>query len=94
VENPILFKTISNDPKWTSLRAIKEGRVFLIPRGPFSWLGHPTLTSLIGLKWLANILHPDLYPLDLKEETKYFTKLFFHVNLSDSEINDILNGAL
>ena len=45
---------------------------------------------LLGLKYIVSILHPDLYNMDVYEESKKFYKLFLDLDLSDSQIDDIL----
>jgi iron complex transport system substrate-binding protein len=80
VFSPELAANINDDPAWGSVRAVREGRWRLVPRGPFSWLERPaTYMRLIGVQWLANWLHPDLYPLDLDAELERFMRLFFGV---------------
>ena len=96
VYHPALAKEMPSDPNWSRLRAVREGRFYLMPRGPFTWLERPTtFMRLLGLQWLANILHPDLLPIDIKAETKTFMQLFFNVALTDSETERLLkSGAL
>ncbi|MDR2140624.1 MAG: ABC transporter substrate-binding protein [Deltaproteobacteria bacterium] len=94
VESVELLKVINQSPHWARLRAKKEGRVYLVPRGPFSWNGHPTLTALMGARWLANLLHPDLYPLDVVAEAKEFNRLFFRLELTDQEVRELLGQNL
>ena len=91
IYSPRLMAAIPGNDKWRQLRAVKEGRVYLAPRGPFSWLERPaTYMRLIGVQWLANILHPDLYPLDIVTETKTFMNLFFNLELTDEQVGDML----
>lgn len=88
-----LFKAIPGHRLWSRLEAVKNGRVYLVPRGPFSWLERPaTYMRLIGMQWLANILHPDLFPLDLPGETSVFMKLFFDVDLDEQQLEAMLNS--
>jgi iron complex transport system substrate-binding protein len=92
VYHPNLAKRIPDDANWKRLRAVKEGRLYLMPRGPFTWLERPaTYMRLIGVQWLTKALHPDLFPMDMKAETKTFMKLFFHADLSDEMVEKILD---
>ena len=71
VFHPALMRRIPTDPKWSSLPAVRQGKVYFIPRGPFSWLERPaTYMRLLGVQWLANKLHPDLYPVDIAAESR------------------------
>lgn len=86
-----LAKTIAGDPVWLQVRAIREGRWHLVPRGPFSWLERPaTYMRLVGVQWLANWLHPDLYPLDLEAELDRFMRLFFHATPKEAGLGEFV----
>lgn len=85
------FKKIFLDERWRQIRAVKNRRVYLIPRQPFNWFDRPpSFMRLLGLKWLLNVLHPDLYPVDIVKETRIFFDLFLGVKLSKKEARDIL----
>lgn len=93
IYEPKLFESISGHRLWSRLRAVESGRVYLVPRGPFSWLDRPaTYMRLIGVQWLSNLLHPDLFPLDVPAETRVFMKLFFNVDLNDQQLEELLNS--
>jgi len=53
-------KTIMNDPAWSSIKAVKEGKVYAMPNDGESW-DYPAPKWVLGLYWLAKILHPDLF---------------------------------
>lgn len=51
------------DPRWRSLRAVREGRLHCAPVLPFGWLdGPPGVNRLPGLPWLVSRLHPGASP--------------------------------
>jgi iron complex transport system substrate-binding protein len=90
VYHPNLMRNIPGDPKWGQLSAVRAGRVYFMPRGPFSWLERPaSYMRLIGVQWLANILHPDLYPVDIKAESEKFMELFFNAPLNEQQIGEL-----
>ena len=90
VFHPALMRRIPTDAKWAALSAVRDGRVYFIPRGPFSWLERPaTYMRLLGVQWLANRLHPDRYPVDIKAESRHFMKLFFNLDLDNAQVNDL-----
>ena len=85
------YKNIFNDKKWQLIDAVKNKKVYFLPKGPFSWFDRPpSFMRLLGLKYVISILHPDLYELDIYEESKKFYKLFLDLDLDDSQIDDIL----
>jgi hypothetical protein len=47
------------------------------------------LNRVIGLKWLAGLFYPDQLSQDLRETTRSFYGLFYHVEPSDAAL-DIL----
>jgi iron complex transport system substrate-binding protein len=60
------------DPVWASIRAVREGRVYPFPADYHSW-DQPDVRWLLGLKWLASVLHPEYFPgTDMEEEARGF----------------------
>lgn len=45
---------------WTSLRAVRSGRLYFLPDPDHDHLARPTLRIFSGLSWLAVRLHPEL----------------------------------
>jgi iron complex transport system substrate-binding protein len=45
---------------------------------------------LLGLKWLTNLLHPDLYSVDIVKETQAFFRLFLGIDLTGREALEII----
>ena len=91
VQERDFYAKIYTDPRWKGIKAVKDKRVYLIPRIPFNWFDRPpSFMRLLGLKWLTNSLYPQLYPLDLVKETKVFYKLFLGITLSDDNLREIL----
>lgn len=85
---------VRTDPLWTKVAAVKNRRVHLSPVLPFGWIDRPpSLNRLIGLKWMAHLLHPELFPLDLAAETRAFYRLFYHVELGEEALNRLLEQA-
>jgi len=88
------YESVWNDPLWAKVTAVKNKKVYLSPVYPFGWIDRPpSVNRLIGLKWMASLLHPDLFPLDLAAETRAFYKLFYHVDLADADLQNLLDTA-
>jgi iron complex transport system substrate-binding protein len=84
---------VRTDPVWAPVAAVKTGRVHLSPKLPFGWVDFPpSVNRLIGLWWLAKILYPDKFPEDMRDLTRDFYKLFYHVTPSDAQIERVLAG--
>jgi iron complex transport system substrate-binding protein len=85
--------TVRNDPAWSAVKAVREGRVHLSPKMPFGWVDFPPCVNrLIGLWWLAKILYPERFPEDLRELTRDFYRRFYHVTPSNPQIDHVLAG--
>ncbi|MGI5921588.1 MAG: ABC transporter substrate-binding protein [Syntrophomonadaceae bacterium] len=94
VNDPLVVKYIMSNNQWSSLKAVKSGKVLPLPTGISRW-GHPSSpeTPLVIL-WMAKTLYPDKFSdVDMEAEVKYFYQEFFAYQLSDQDINKILSGA-
>jgi iron complex transport system substrate-binding protein len=84
-------KNVANDPRWQSIRAVRNKNIHLIPRLPFNWFDRPpSFMRILGIQWLTHSLYPDRYPMDVTAETKTFYKLFLGVELDDASLNKVL----
>jgi iron complex transport system substrate-binding protein len=91
VKEKTFFSSIFTDPRWQNIRAVKSGRVYLIPHVPFNWFDRPpSFMRLLGIKWLLNILHPHRYQIDMVAETRTFYHLFLGVELSEQDALEIV----
>ena len=82
---------IRTDKRWSTLRAVRNGRVYANPRGLF-WWGRETAEEALQFLWLAKLLYPDrMRDIDMPEETRQFYERFFGYRLSDDEIAEFLN---
>ena len=50
--------------------------------------------TIIGLKWVQNLLYPQYANYNIKDEAKEFYKLFYHYELTDEEVNTLLQYSL
>ena len=92
VKEKTFFDTVFTDPRWKNLQAVRTKHVYLIPYEPFNWFDRPpSFMRLLGIKWLLNILHSDLYPVDMVTETRTFYKLFLGVELNEAQAKEVLN---
>ena len=83
-----------SDPAWALLPAVVAGHVYKTPDLPFGWIDSPPgVNRLIGVAWLASVFFPDLAADNLRDETKRFFKLFYQVDLTAADLDNILKGA-
>jgi len=93
VGDPGFFKTINYDTLWQPIKAVKNHRVYLVPQSPYKWFdGPPGLNQIIGIPWTANVFYPEKFSdMDLPGLTKEFYSKFYHYNLTDNEVNSLLD---
>jgi iron complex transport system substrate-binding protein len=90
------FENVTQKPEgvWQTVPAVTAKRVHLAPTAPFGWIdGPPSINRLIGLAWLANLLHGDRFPFDIRQDTRKFYKLFYQVDISDAELETLIAWA-
>lgn len=93
--DPGFYKNVFSDPQWQNVKAVQNKEVYLVPNSPFNWFESPPgVNVILGIPWTAKVLYPKKYKdLDLKKLTKEFYSEFYHYNLSDSEVTNILSSS-
>jgi iron complex transport system substrate-binding protein len=91
-----IFGILSDGQKeWNLVSAVENHRVFSTPCYPYNWLDMPpSVNRIMGVLWMGNLLYPDYFPLEIREETRTFYQLFYNKTLTDEEINTLLMGAV
>ena len=85
------YEEAISDDMWSMLRAVEEGRVYLVPSEPYSFIDAPPATNrIIGIYWLGNLLYPELYPVDVVEKTIEYYKLYYSYDLTEEHAKKIL----
>lgn len=93
VQNQSVYDDLINDPMWKSLRAVKSGRIHLVPIKPFNWVDRPpSFMRVLGIQWAASKLHPNVYKPNLTKRTKEFFDLFLRVKIDDKQAKTILGN--
>ncbi|NLX90894.1 MAG: ABC transporter substrate-binding protein [Firmicutes bacterium] len=91
-ERKVYQMITAEDSPWENIAAVNNNRVYTIPNLPFDWINRPpSVMRLIGAKWLAHTLYPDLYPIDIRDEVKEFMKLFFNYELKVDDFEKIFH---
>ncbi len=89
-----LVNTLITDPQWQSLKAVKNEQVYAFPGEFYSW-DQPDTRWILGLKWLAWRIHPELFPdFDTLSEVRNFYKEMYGLDetLIDSAIIPLMRG--
>ena len=86
---------ILSNPDYASLKAVQDQKVYGTPNAPFSWVDRPAGPNrLIGMRWLSALIYPEYIKCDINEEIHKFFDLFYHVDLSDEQLENVLKGTL
>ena len=86
---------ILSNPDYASLKAVQDNKVYGTPNPPFSWVDRPAGPNrLIGMRWLSAVVYPEYIKCDVNEEIREFFNLFYHVDLSDEQLENVLKGTL
>lgn len=94
VQSPQFYKDIFTDENWKILDAVKQKKVYLVPRTPFNWIDRPpSFMRILGIQWLSSIMYKDFYTKNIDDEIKKYYKLFFNVTLDDNTLKNITKGA-
>ncbi|MCJ2123754.1 iron ABC transporter substrate-binding protein [Methylobacterium sp. J-077] len=90
--DPTFAATASTDPIWKDVKAVQTGRIYLAPLQPFPWFDAPPgVNRLIGLRWLAGLLHPELFPEPMPDVVRDFYRRVYHVELDAAQAAAILS---
>ncbi len=84
---------IEASEKLHHLTAYQKGNIILMPLGVSRW-GHPySIETPLAILWTAKTIYPDRFTdIDMLEETKSFYKQFFNYDLSEDEVQRIMEG--
>lgn len=87
------FKSVFKDPKWAGLKAVKNKRVYLVPKDPVNFLDRPpSFMRILGVEWLSSLIYPAEYKKDILKETVSFYKLYLRKNITKAEAAKILGA--
>ena len=90
-QSPKTRATILATSTWQAIPAVRQGRVLGIPNVPMNWFDRPpSFMRFLGLKWLAHALYPKVFPYDMVQETREFSKLFWNKDLTVAQAQAIL----
>ncbi|MGD0294220.1 MAG: ABC transporter substrate-binding protein [Terracidiphilus sp.] len=89
------YKTVWTNSAWQLVAAVRNREVYEAPQYPFSWLDRPpSANRIIGIKWLANLFYPEIFRYDMRQETRRFYETFYHVQLSEAQMDELLSTAV
>lgn len=88
-EAELTLNRILDDPILSLTSAAQNGRVYKMPLGGYRW-DPPNQESPLTWMWTANLLHPDVFDYDLREEMRSAYRTLYSHDLTDADIDEIL----
>lgn len=80
-------------PELKGIPAVDNRRIYLAPQRPFGFIdAPPSVNRLLGLRWLAAKLHPEIAGEGLGDDVRAFYHLFYQVDLSDADLKALIGA--
>ncbi len=84
---------VLRDPVLSLTSAARSNRVYKMPLGGYRW-DPPSQESPLAWMWLAVLLHPDRFSVDLRAEMRAAYRTLYGHELTEAETDEILRIAL
>ncbi|HEY5557462.1 ABC transporter substrate-binding protein [Acetobacterium sp.] len=90
-----IYSTVVADPAWQQLTAIKNGKYYEVPNGPYNWMGFPpSVNRYMGEIWMTQLLYPDQAKYNVYDKAKEYYKLFYHSDLTQDQYNALVANSI
>lgn len=90
-----IYSTVGSNPDWRNVSAIKSGRYYEVPMGPYNWMGFPpSVQRLLGMMWMSELLYPDTVDFDLYEKVSEYYQLFYHCDLTKEQYTELVKNSI
>lgn len=89
-----IYDTAAEDPAWSQINAILNGKYVESPASPHNWtIAPPACQRYLALLWLPSILYPEYCDYDLQEEVTEYYELFYGCTLTDEQYDTLTANA-
>lgn len=93
VNTPEQVAVVYQDERFSTLNAVRNGKVYATPIGAHSW-GQRTIEQPLTVLWTAKLFHPELFEqFDMENEVRTFYRRFFEYEPSHEDIRSILKDG-
>ena len=90
-----IYATVASNENWKTIPAIKDGKYYEVPMGPYNWMGFPpSVQRILGMQWMAKVLYPEAADYDMFETTQTYFTLFYHWDLTADQYNALVANSL
>ena len=88
------FDHIRTSRNWSHIQAVKNDRVYAMPNEPWAWCDRPPgVNRIIGIHWVANLLYPDVYDVDMLKLVHEFFKVMYQKDIDEETIRQLLGNS-
>lgn len=89
-----LYNKVADDPAWSSLSAVQNGKYYLVPSVPYGWLNSPpSVNQVLGVQWLPHLLYPETVGADSKDIVLNYFETMYGYKIPDAEYADIVKNS-
>ncbi|ADU26558.1 ABC transporter substrate-binding protein [Ethanoligenens harbinense] len=89
-----VYSTVATDPLWNGFAAVKNKKVYEVPIGPYNWMGRPpSVNQILGIKWLGNLIYPNVYKYNMVQEAEKYYQLFYNYKLTDDQAKKLMANS-
>ena len=88
-----LYNNTFKGQNWQELQAVKNKRVYKEPVGVYRWYP-PSGDVPLMLMWMANVQYPEVFSFDMPKEVREYYKTFYNFELTDEQLDGILNTSV
>jgi len=90
-----IYSTVADNENWQTITAIKDGRYYEVPMGPYNWMGFPpSVQRILGMQWMAKVLYPDAADYDMYETARTYFQMFYHCDLTAEQYAALTANSL
>jgi iron complex transport system substrate-binding protein len=90
-----IYNTVGTNKDWATIDAIKNGKYYEAPYGPYNWMGFPpSVQRYLGMVWMAQLLYPNVAQYDVYAKVSEYFKLFYHCNITQAQYNTLVANSL
>lgn len=89
-----VYSEVAEDPVWSHLDAIKNGKYYEVPQGPYNWMGSPpSINRYLGMIWMTQLLYLDVAEVNFYEEVREYYSLFYGYDLTADELYALVENS-
>ncbi len=90
-----IYGTVADNENWQTIPAVKDGKYYEVPFGPYNWMGFPpSVQRILGMQWMAKVLYPEAADYDMYEVAQTYFQLFYHYELTVDQYNALVANSL